>query len=135
MLLILRSSSPPSLECRVPQEDGSAPLSSWPLCMGWGERLSGGRVFSAFQRASPLLERGWCYHRWKDLAPSSQVETHPGDTTQLCQVRKDLSDCEVSLQSWVMCPQMSAHPDEYKAAISVPSSPLKVDQEEKSRAA
>ena len=91
---------------------------------------------SVLSGASPLLERGCCSGRRKDLAPSSQVETHPGDSTQLCQARKDLSDCEVSLQSRVMCPLMSAHPDEYKAAISVPSSPLKVDQEEeRSRAA
>ena len=69
----------------------------------------------------------------------SQVERpcslKSGDTTQLCQVTKDLSACEVSLQSWVVCTQMSAHPDEHKAAIRVPSSLLKVEQGEKSRAA
>ena len=77
---------------------------------------------SVLSGALPLLERGCCSRRQKDRAPS-QVETHPGDSTQLCQTRKDLSDCEVNLQSRVMCRLMSANPDEYKAAISVPSSP------------
>ena len=52
---------PPPPECRVPQEDGSAPLSSWPPCIlgeEWrGERLCSGWAFSAFWGlASP---RAW----------------------------------------------------------------------------